>query len=132
LLCEIAFILYTRVYLQYFLRLKYKMAPKCNIYFQKGVEAGMLEGKMTSQNMAACNIYRIQKGIKAPGLGKGGRRGTRKASRRAGRFANMERRNERRASRRASRRNNRFANERRASRRNNRFANERRASRRND
>lgn len=70
------------------------MPPKCNIYFQKGIEAGLLEGKMTSQNMAACNIYRIQKGIKAPGLGKGGKRSTRKASRK-----------NRKDSRKASRRN---------------------------
>jgi hypothetical protein len=100
------------------------MAPKCNIYFQKGVEAGLLEGKMTSQNMAACNIYRIQKGIKAPGLGKGGKRSTRKASRRnsrKNRFANMERKGSRRASRRNSRKNGGFANmERKNSRRNSR------------
>lgn len=97
------------------------MAPKCNIYFQKGIEAGLLEGKMTSQNMAACNIYRIQKGIKAPGLGKGGKRSTRKASRRNNRFANMERKGSRRASRRNSRKNGGFANmERRNSRKNKR------------
>ena len=55
------------------------MPPKCNIYFQKGVEAGLLEGKMTSEDMAACNIYRIQKRIPAPGLGKpGGKRSTRR------------------------------------------------------
>jgi hypothetical protein len=97
------------------------MAPKCNIYFQKGVEAGMLDGKMTSQDMAACNIYRIQKGIKAPGLSKGGKRSTRKASRKNSRFANMERKGSRRASRKnggASRKNSRFANMERKNKRN--------------
>jgi hypothetical protein len=57
------------------------MAPKCNIYFQQGVKAGMesgMESGMGSQDMAACNIYRIQKGIKAHGLGKGGKRSTRR------------------------------------------------------
>jgi hypothetical protein len=53
--------------------------PKCNIYFQQGVKAGMESG-MGSQDMAACNIYRIQKGIKAPGLGKGGKRSTRRGA----------------------------------------------------
>lgn len=55
------------------------MPPKCNIYFQKGIQAGLLEAKMTSEDMAACNIYRIQKRIPAPGLGKpGGKRSTRR------------------------------------------------------
>jgi hypothetical protein len=37
-----------------------------------------MESGMGSQDMAACNILRIQKGIKAPGLGKGGKRSTRR------------------------------------------------------
>ena len=74
------------------------MPPKCNIYFQKGVEAGMLEGKMSSQDMAACNIYRIQHGIRAPGLGKGGKRSTRKKSRRVRGSKSKSRRVRRRGS----------------------------------
>lgn len=67
------------------------MPPKCNTYFQQGIRPAMNEG-YNSQRMAACNIYRIQKSIPAPGLGKGGKRGTmrrnRRGSRRASRRAN--------------------------------------------
>jgi len=59
------------------------MDAKCKTYFTQGVKAAMNEGKKPA-NWAACNIYRIQKGIPAPGLGKGGRstrRGSRKSRR---------------------------------------------------
>ena len=77
------------------------MDAKCKTYFTQGLKAAMNEGKKP-QNWAACNIYRIQKGIPAPGLGKGGRRGTRKDSRKS-------RRNNHRSTRKdsRSRRNNR-------------------------
>lgn len=74
------------------------MEAKCKTYFTQGLKAAMNEGKKP-QNWAACNIYRIQKGIPAPGLGKGGRRGTRKSkrnNRRSTRKDSRSRRNNRR------------------------------------
>jgi hypothetical protein len=55
------------------------MPKNCVSYFQKGVKAAVLNG-YNAQNMSACNIKRIQKGISAPGLGKPGGRRSRKAS----------------------------------------------------
>jgi hypothetical protein len=53
--------------------------PNCGTYFQEGVRSAVLAG-YNAQRMAACNIYRIQKGISAPGLGKKGGRSTRRRS----------------------------------------------------
>ena len=58
------------------------MPKNCVSYFQKGVKAAVLNG-YDAQNMSACNIKRIQKGISAPGLGKPGGSRSRKASRKA-------------------------------------------------
>jgi hypothetical protein len=55
------------------------MPKNCGTYFQQGVKAAVLNG-YNAQNMSACNIKRIQKGISAPGLGKPGGRRSRKAS----------------------------------------------------
>jgi len=57
------------------------MTPKCNLYFQQGAQAALIAG-MTPEDMAACNIYRIQHGTRSSGLGRGGKRSTRKKSRR--------------------------------------------------
>jgi hypothetical protein len=57
------------------------MSPKCNLYFQQGAQAALIAG-MTPEDLAACNIYRIQHGTRSSGLGKGGKRSTRKKSRR--------------------------------------------------
>ena len=55
------------------------MTPKCNLYFQQGAQAALIAG-MTPEDMAACNIYRIQHGTRSSGLGRGGKRSTRKKS----------------------------------------------------
>ena len=88
------------------------MAPKCNVYFEKGAQAALIAG-MTPQDLAACNIYRIQHGMhpypSAPGPDMGGKRSTRKASRKGSRKNRRKNRKgsrkNRKASRKASRKN---------------------------
>jgi len=51
------------------------MPKNCKTYFEKGVEAAVMNG-YSSENRAACNIKRIKSGTKSSGLSHGGKRRT--------------------------------------------------------
>ena len=50
---------------------------RCRTYWDKGLKAAMAEGK-SSENWAACDIYKIKHSTKSSGLGRGGRSRRRK------------------------------------------------------